>query len=448
MMILKELFEEEKYSSDEALEVMKDLVDSRTGIVRALIEEARRNDEPKIYSYIAWLSNTTHISDANVQRFAGGVSLDRKKAMVRCLGEAIERYCLAFYRRKDLKKCSYEELDEQALDPRRVATFSKKQFTDKRFGRFKYDEKSVFTWTKGYSLSQNEPLLLPAQLVYLPYLVEGEDYEPLILIPHSNGASGRSSFAGALCHGICEVIERDAVMINYLNKLPRERIDIKNSENDSIRKYIEVYARYGYELNIFDLTTDLEVPTMLTILIDRSGFGPEIVTGTSCDIDAEEAILSSIEGAKVGPGLRDVLQRNPNIDPMRIRDPNLARGLFWARRGMISHLDFLLKNDKVKDVKSLKNPSSHNFAQDLKYVLRIFEKKGIEVAFADVTTPDINDMGFKVVKVIIPELQPMSQYERYRYLGGERLYKVPKILGYKDKETTEDELNRIPHPFL
>lgn len=434
-----------KYKSPkEDLQNLKKIVDSKTGIVRALIEQARRNDERKLFSYATWMCNTSLFSDVNVQRFCGGVSLNRDMAMVEALGEAIERYCLSVYRRKDLPVFSYNELGDQALDPRKVVSFSKKQLTNDSFKRFKFNEKTKFRWVKGYSLIQHKPIFIPAQLIYFYDVAE----EPIIRFPDSNGGAPWHSLAGAIRHGICEVVERDADMINYLNKLPRDRVEIENNQNEYIVKLRKIHEKYGFELYVYDITTDIPIPTMLSIVIDRSGVGPAVVVGTSSNLDPEAAIISSIVGAKVGQELRDAVLRNPNLDIRRIRNPNLAHGLFWWGRDKIVHLDFLLKNGKRKKIEDLKERSSNDAVKDLKFILRIFEERHIEVAFVDVTTPDINELGFKVVKVIIPELQPIHLLERFKYFGGKRLYQVPVILGYKNKEPREDELNQVPHPFI
>lgn len=70
------------------------------------------------------------------------------------------------------------------------------------------------------------------------------------------------------------------------------------------------------------------------------------------------------------------------------------------------------------------------------------------MVFVDVTRPEIKKRGFIVVKVIIPQLQPLYLYENFRYLGGERLYTVPEILGYRGAAKKETDLNSKPHPFL
>jgi ribosomal protein S12 methylthiotransferase accessory factor len=65
----------------------------------------------------------------------------------------------------------------------------------------------------------------------------------------------------------------------------------------------------------------------------------------------------------------------------------------------------------------------------------------------DVTTPDVDEAGFKVVRVVVPELQRMDIDHRHQHLGGRRLYEVPHKLGRAAKLADEDTLNLQPHPF-
>lgn len=53
-------------------------------------------------------------------------------------------------------------------------------------------------------------------------------------------------------------------------------------------------------------------------------------------------------------------------------------------------------------------------------------KKGYEIYYADVTLPLLKRVGYKIVKVVIPGLQPFYMNEILPYLGGERLTEVPK----------------------
>jgi ribosomal protein S12 methylthiotransferase accessory factor len=291
--------------------------------------------------------------------------------------------------------------------------------------------------------------------------------EPIIRLPDSNGMAPGPRLQSAIRKGICEVVERDAVVITWLNKLSVPRIKIRETENESITDLIKAFDRYQLELHVFDITTDIPIPTVLTLAIDRSGVGPAVIAGTCSNFRLEEAIIQSIEElhqrrmwvrTEMLGGWID--KTAPNIDSIK-EDyergdlSQIDRQLLWSRIDMLPQLDFLLRTKKVKEIDSNDGTGKlrvdlfrRNAAEDLQNVMSFFNERGYEVAYVDVTTSDVDEIGFKVVKVIIPELQSITwASEEFKYLGGKRLYKLPEILGYQENESKENELNRIPHPF-
>jgi ribosomal protein S12 methylthiotransferase accessory factor len=447
----------------EASETLKTIVDFKTGIVRALIEYARRNDEPKFFTYTAWLCNTVPFSDVNVQRYSASTALTRHEAMMKALGEAVERYCSAVYRVHDFVYASYRELGDRAVAPQRFLSFSQKQMAADPFQQFRFDDDTRFRWVQGYSLTQHRPLYVPAQLIYVPYVYTDE---PMLRFPISAGKSLGPSYAWALYHGICELVERDAWMITYLNKLPREQVELEASHNETLAKMNPLFRKYGLDLYVYDITTDIPIPSMLAILVDRSGRGPTLLSGASTGLDPEDAVIGAIEEAQqLRPSLQDVLlrnshtreilqvKRNPNLIRCVYELPggvsgNLLRLLYWSGLEMIDELDFLLNSDNKKRIDDIPNASSTDLRDNLRTVLDVLEKRNCEVIFVDVTTPDVKCLGLKVVSVVIPELMPLYLDEAYKYLGNERLYSVPKTLGYRTTPSREEDLNPIPHPFV
>ena len=79
---------------------------------------------------------------------------------------------------------------------------------------------------------------------------------------------------------------------------------------------------------------------------------------------------------------------------------------------------------------------------------RILGSKGYDVIYVDITAPEIRKYGVKVVKVIIPQLQPLHLDEKYPYLTFKRLYNAPVDMGVLGRPKVFKELNNIPHPFL
>lgn len=80
-------------------------------------------------------------------------------------------------------------------------------------------------------------------------------------------------------------------------------------------------------------------------------------------------------------------------------------------------------------------------------ILNKLEKLKLEVFVSDLTTDDVKQAGFRVAKVVMPEMQPLSADHNIRFLGVRRLYELPKKLDYTSRPTSEQSINPFPHPF-
>jgi ribosomal protein S12 methylthiotransferase accessory factor len=83
----------------------------------------------------------------------------------------------------------------------------------------------------------------------------------------------------------------------------------------------------------------------------------------------------------------------------------------------------------------------------LDYCINNLRKIGYDAIVVDVTTPDIGCYGLTVVRVIIPGFQPMHFGYNECRLGANRLFTLPKKIGFSDHNLTVDELNTFPHPL-
>jgi ribosomal protein S12 methylthiotransferase accessory factor len=81
----------------------------------------------------------------------------------------------------------------------------------------------------------------------------------------------------------------------------------------------------------------------------------------------------------------------------------------------------------------------------LKVVLKRLRELRFDVYAADVSTDEAIRYGMRVVRVIVPALQPLSFHYRARYLGHPRLYEAPRRMGYR--AWSERQLNHWPQPF-
>lgn len=405
------------------------------------------NDDPKTYQYICILRDRFKSKDS----VAGGTSFDKKRALLKVIGETIERYTLSINDHAKLRnKKTYNALlksGRKVINPQKFISFS-----DEQLKRFRFPNKESlgnipFRWTEAKSLTSNhKKCLIPAQLVFAPYLHEKSEW--LLRLPSSNGTAAGQSVEDALYRSICEVVERDAFMIHYLNKLKSPKFDLNSIKDIHIREIINQLRRYNLNLCLLDLTTDIMISVVGAIIIDKSGKGPAICLGLKAGLDLRENIVGAIEEAlMVRSWIRDEFAyRNPDYKRSKIIQKVEDRANFWFSREKIKLLNFWLNN---KAIKKFRKPGKHQIIKNrLKKVARLLKLNNLEVYYVDITTNQIKKYGFRVVKVLIPDLQPLFLDENYRYLGANRLYQVPVKMGFLKNPVSLEKLNKIPHPLL
>jgi ribosomal protein S12 methylthiotransferase accessory factor len=108
---------------------------------------------------------------------------------------------------------------------------------------------------------------------------------------------------------------------------------------------------------------------------------------------------------------------------------------------------FLFDSGKRARLEELPRPGSGDPGEDLRRCLSALRKAGSRVAYAELTTPDIQPFGIHVVRGIATGLQPMHFGFGEERLGGPRLFEVPARLGYGANVRTAADLNPCPPSF-
>lgn len=426
---------------DYAIEKGSQFINDNPKIVKETYKIISYNDEPKLYGYAVNFKDKYSSVD-NKDSVAAGVSFNKKRALLKVLGETIERYSLGANNDKKFTYKSFNEL--VALNKSALSLENLILFSDKKLYISSLDKKK-FHWVEGKSLISNKKNLVPAQLIFVPYLYQNS--ESLLRFPMSTGAATGFSLEEALYRGICEIVERDAFIISYLNKLPSPEVDLSSMEDSVISDILHIFNRYKLEIAVFDLTTDLQIPAFAAITLDRTGFGPAVSVGLKAGFDIKETIIGAIEESlMVRSWIRDkFIYTDPDYKRRKEIISIEDRAHFWLPVFAIKHLDFWLKSKNLRKI-NMEDPKYSD--GNLKKTVKLLKEKNMETIYVDITDKNIKRYGFVVVKVIIPKLHPLYLDERYPYLGGERLYNAPVKIGLLQSPKTESQLNKIPHPFL
>lgn len=394
-------------------------------------------DEPKFFYYIASINypkkDHNGRQSTSYKIFAGGASLiSNFLALLRCLGECVERFSLHCPKNKRIILTNFLSIHENALDPSIYINNS-------------LIKKARFGWVEGYNFTKKTKCLIPAQLIYLDY--KGDDKVQLTT-RISTGASAGLTHETTLLRGIYEVVERDAFMTIYLNKITAPRIELKSIKNKTIQLIFNSLKRYNLEWFLFDITNDLNIPSFLTILVDKTRLGPAIAVGTKSSFNIKEAIISSVEESLMGrifikEKIKNIIinkkKMNVKIDYNLIRNET-DRGLFWSSIKMLKKLDFLI-NQTPRKINI--NRYKFNPKEELSRVNELIEKKGFQIYYADITPNNFRMLNYFVYKIIIPGLQPLYLDEKNKELNYQRLKEVSHYFNQK-----RYSVNKVPHPFL
>ncbi|WP_194847305.1 YcaO-like family protein [Candidatus Neptunochlamydia vexilliferae] len=406
---------------------------------------------PPLFSYFAYSSNTKPLTGWKNFGETGGVAPDRPIALAKALGEAVERYCSAIYRKKDLPLTSVRKASFKCASPELWDLYTEEQFEQESFPFVPFNEDTIVRWTPAFDLVKGFMIYIPAQSVYVPYYAfSQEDPERLLGQSISTGLACHETFIKGAISGICEVVERDALMITWQAGISPPKIDLTTIPQH-LKNLVKISKGLTGMIDIFDITLDNGIPTFL------SAYRSSLKTETAFCMAAatapapEEALRKSLEELVHTRRYSQILfQTHPPLSQETIETKNIRSKeehlRFWADHGNMDKASFLFQSEVCRsfcDVPSIATGQDH---KDLIALVKAISKTGHTVFIADITSPDIQNLGLYVIRAVIPGYQPLQMGHSYRALGGSRLWTVPQKMGYRGikKETGDIDL---PHPY-
>ena len=435
----------------DALQAAKRLISKRTGIISTVEFDNLASSEPSFFFARSNPANSLALNGMETLNYGDAASIDPKRAIMKAVGESIERYCPSHFNYEDFTLAAYSDLDCEAVHPADFALFSNRQYAEPGFPFSRLTASTPLRWVSAYSITHDQPILVPASFVYIPYFSDPL-HEPLAHNPISTGLACGSNLAPAIYKAILEVIERDAFMIMWQNQLLCPRIDLSTVDDPFIQSMLNELEILPVECQAYLLPSDIEVPMIMVILRNTSGHPPHTVIGMSADLDPSKALMLALEEVSLswlGMGRYCLAEKDyqpskdyKNVDNL-IRhalahavDPDLGKS--W---------EFLRSSVQQISLQDINNKYDENMVNNVQHLVGKLNEKDLNVVVKDLTTVDVDDAGFKVVRAVVPGMQPLDVSHAYRHLGGTRLYEVPWQMGLRSQPLTEEELNPYPHMF-
>ena len=431
------------------LDVIDHLVDDRVGIIHSVVEIPRRAGDPEFFQYLGQACNTQALSGKMNFSATGGVSTDRESAIAKAVGEAVERYCSAFYETDEMPLCSYESATFPCVAADKFALYSHEQYRQQDFPYVPFETTTPVRWAQVINPMNGEVTFLPAAMVYLPYYYDFSEQESPIVQPMSTGLACHCSTNEAAIGAICEVIERDAFTITWQAALARPCIVVETLDDANYDR-VNRFRDAGHSVTLFDITLDVGVPTVLSVLRNNVPQAPALVLAAAADLSPERAVCKSLEELE---HTRRYSQLITSHMPRLVPDPQYKNVVdqishlnFWCDHINAPLADFLFASDKRIDFNEMTNLATGDAGQDLDGLLAKLHTIGHQSFIVDITTPDIEELGLVVMRAVIPGFHPMFLGHELRALGGSRLWEIPQKLGYRGVDRITGD-NPIPHPF-
>ncbi|MER5618742.1 YcaO-like family protein [Streptomyces sp. NPDC002215] len=383
--------------------------------------------------------------DASSGNFDGaGGALDRETAAHLAAAESLERYSSCAWSSQDMIWATAAELGDDAIPPWEWPNLSPAELSDIRCGLVPTDPQIPLRWVEGWSFARGRKVYVPAVQVYLkcPPESAAERY----MHPVSTGCATHTDPLAAIANGLMEVVERDSIALTWLQKLRLPRLEFALDDLSSEhRAYVERAAGENIRTLLFDATTNLGIPVVYGVqLADHDHDLAQLVVAT-CDTDPGKAIAKlHREAASLRIALRSHAGRHTNPKDPEDTVSVIGGALLAGKYDQRHRFDFLLEGDRpVRAFSELPRPADGT--SELSWLLERLSRADCEVVVVDITTDEARQVGATVVRVMVPQLMPLSFAHRARYLAHSRLYEAPRAMGHPVH--SENGINPTPQPF-
>lgn len=355
--------------------------------------------------------------------YYNGKGVTRAAAHAGALMEAIERFS---GERCDLpvRYATYAEALRHgaAIDP---ASIIVPQVTD-------FHPDLRLEWVEGFDLQSGSPTLVPLNAVVVPY--EPPEGRTVLYETGTNGLASGNTLEEALCHALCEVIERDATAvsdacIDLVPAVSRVLQGLGLSPSDpahghgrfplidlqTLPRRARVLAtklqRAGLQVYLRDVTSTGGIATLDCVIVEWRHDGHHVShggTGTHPDarVAASRALTEAAQ-SRVGhiQGGREDLHRI-------VRDTGAFDPEHLFGRGAIIPFSAVATREHT------------TVDEDIRFMLQRLKDDGFaHVVAVDLTRPEL---GIPVVRIIVPGAEAWSVYVTHGRRGrfGERIARL------------------------
>ncbi|MBF8190693.1 YcaO-like family protein [Nonomuraea sp. K274] len=365
---------------------------------------------------------------------------DAAAARFIAIAEGAERYAAWDIVGEERIWASAAELGDDCLEPARYPRCSDQELADPGCRVTRFDPDARIRWVRGTDLASGEDVWVPAAMAC--YHLSGTVPAERFVYRISTGYAVHTDPVEALVRGICEVAERDANAVLWLQRLSLPALD-ENLWSHRTRELIQWCAMRFLDVHLLDATTDIGVPTAYCVIAADHDRDVRRVVGAGAGRNLTAAAEKAIYEAH---GVYQHVHSFGDEPPEEVASfKNIVDGArYMARPDRAAAFDFLLTGRRKPEGQAL--PSLPDApAEALDRLVTTLTSAGMRPIAVNRTTQELHDVGLAAINIIIADMQPMSLDPLAQFKGHPRLYDAPRRMGYRVLE--EKELNPWPQPF-
>jgi len=255
-----------------------------------------------------------------------------------------------------------------------------------------YAHNQEIEWVKGYSVTSDGDILVPAEAAFHPYERRNQLFRT-----NTNGLAVGNVVEEAVVHGLMEVIERDAWSLFEGGAVKDRDVDLSSSNNALVREILDKLESASIRAYAKDITSDVGITTIGVAIDDETTRDPALLSlGVGTHLIPEVAALRALTEA--------VQSRLTTIHGTRedTFKAEFARRIGYERMKRLNKRWFTPSGETVR-LEDLTSVLNQDFLEDIKYTVKRLTESGFdEVILADLTKPDLR---VPAVRVIVPGLE-------------------------------------------
>lgn len=373
--------------------------------------------------------------------------------------EMLERYASIVPHTKPELAGSFSELVKagyRMVSPEKLSMNLVNDEVKKQYGFDTYSDDKSYRWRLVTNLADGLEYYLPEQVMYYDaQLVSGEKR---FMYETSNGCAMGGTFEEAVMYAMLELVERDAFLMHWYNRIAPKQLDISGVKNDYLRDVVRYMTCIGYEIRVMDITMETGIPAIWVAAIDRNYHGKmKCYNAAGAHINPEKALEGALVEVATSIGIYDRMIRSGELDEQLAKlkgHPEAVIGIedhvyFYSLEENFHNIEpYYLNEQKVEFTERFKDWYER---EDRTFTLEQFTERFRKYhpdIYVGVLESKVNrELGLWCVKAIVPSMLTMTFGVKNQRLNLERIRKGAVEAGITDREIPEEEINVTPHPF-